>query len=108
MGIKNTILNYLNVQGSKYYSIITIIMKILLINYGMHNKNLNAIKKYTKVNIDIINDLQNIDITNYDIVYSPSEPIDVSNFPDKKFIFGPHFSTFPNHKIKPIINKNSI
>jgi glycosyltransferase involved in cell wall biosynthesis len=83
-------------------------MKILLINYGMHNKNLNAIKKYTKLDIDIIDHLQNIDITKYDVVYSPSEPIDVSNFPDKNFIFGPHFSTFPNHKIKPIINKNTI
>jgi hypothetical protein len=83
-------------------------MKILLINYGMHHKNLNAIKNYKNINIDIINDLQNIDISKYDIVYSPSEPIDVSRFPDKKFIFGPHFSTFPNHKIKSIINKNSI
>ena len=83
-------------------------MKLLLINYGIHHKNLNAIKKYTKLDIDIIDDLQNIDISKYDIVYSPSEPRDVSNFPDKKFIFGPHFSTFPNHKIKSIINKNSI
>jgi hypothetical protein len=83
-------------------------MKILLINYGFHHKNLNAIKKYTKLDIDIIDDLQKINISNYDVVYSPSEPIDVSNFPDKKFIFGPHFSTFPNHKIKPIINKNTI
>jgi glycosyltransferase involved in cell wall biosynthesis len=83
-------------------------MKILLINYGLHHKNLHAIKKYDNVDIDITNKLYDIDITNYDIVYSPSEPIDTSLFPDKKFIFGPHFSTFPNHKIKPIINKNTI
>lgn len=83
-------------------------MKILFINYGMHHKNLNAIKNYKNIDIDIIENLQNIDISNYDVVYSPAEPIDTSRFPDKKFIFGPHFSVFPDQKIKHIINKNTI
>jgi hypothetical protein len=83
-------------------------MKILFINYGMHHKNLNAIKNYKNIDIDIIENLQNIDISNYDVVYSPAEPIDTSRFPEKKFIFGPHFSVFPDQKIKHIINKNTI
>jgi hypothetical protein len=83
-------------------------MKILFINYGMHHKNLNAIKNYKNINIDIIENLQNIDISNYDVVYSPAEPIDTSRFPEKKFIFGPHFSVFPDQKIKHIMNKNTI
>ena len=52
------------------------------------------------------------DIPNYDIIYSPSEPINTSLYPSKKFLFGPHFSTFPDHhqlqSIKNTIHHNSI
>jgi len=42
-------------------------------------------------------------IGDYDAIYSPSIPIDTSQHPNKKFIFGPHFSVFPN-SILQIIN----
>lgn len=45
-----------------------------------------------------------IDIPNYDIIYSPNNPIDTSKYPDKKFIFGPHFSVFPTGKLIEINN----
>lgn len=50
------------------------------------------------------------DIPDFDVIYSPVNPIDTSQYPDKKFIFGPHFSVFPDRKIQFInnINKNSI
>jgi hypothetical protein len=35
-------------------------------------------------------------------VYSPSESIHVDLYPNTKFIFGPHFSVFPNEKLLPI------
>jgi hypothetical protein len=83
-------------------------MKLLFINYGIHHKNVNALKKYVNLDMDIVNNYDNIDILKYDVIYSPSEPIDVSAYPDKKFIFGPHFSTFPNHKIVKILGSNSV
>ena len=50
------------------------------------------------------------DINEFDIIYSPNKPIDSSQFPNKKFIFGPHFSVFPNNSLLSInnINNNSI
>jgi hypothetical protein len=83
-------------------------MKILFINFGIHHKNKSALEKYKRLDIDTINTLENLDFSNYDIIYSPSEPIDTSLYPDKKFLFGPHFSTFPNNKIEKIIGKNTI
>jgi hypothetical protein len=83
-------------------------MKILFIKRGMHHKNLNALINYTNIDIDIVDNLQSVDITKYDIIYSPAEIFDTSKYPNKKFIFGPHFSVFPNNKIETIINKNTI
>ncbi len=39
------------------------------------------------------------DIDDYENIYSPSEIIDTSNYPNKKFVFGPHFSTFPDNRL---------
>lgn len=85
-------------------------MKILVINSALHHKNkigLEFILKYLQWeyifgNVD--------DIHNYDIIYSPSLPIDTSKYPTKYFIFGPHFSVFPNNKLLQINNiyKNSV
>ncbi len=85
-------------------------MKVLFINTGMHLKNLHA---FTNYNIGITsiysNSLNNIDLSNYDVVYSPSQPINVNNYPNTKFIFGPHFSVFPQeHQMQLITGKNSI
>ena len=83
-------------------------MKILCYSKGLHHKNLYAIKNYKTIQFDIfenLEELSRIDLSKYDIVYSPAETIPVSNFPNLKFIFGPHFSTFPNQKITHIIIK---
>ena len=85
-------------------------MKVLFINVGMHSKNLHALTKY---NIDITyiynTNLNGIDLTKYDVVYSPSQPINVRSYPNTKFIFGPHFSVFPNdYQMQMIQGNNSI
>lgn len=41
------------------------------------------------------------------IVYNPSEPMDISLYPNKFWIFGPHFSVFPNEKIMKINYKQN-
>jgi hypothetical protein len=85
-------------------------MKILLINPGMHTKNLHALLKY-KVIFFVINDsnLNNINLSQFDAVYSPCVPIDVNKYPNTKFLFGPHFSVFPEKQQMDIIcGKNVI
>ncbi len=54
--------------------------------------------------------IQQIQILNRDIIYSPNNPINTSRHPTKKFIFGPHFSVLPDGKLRQIHNicKNSI
>jgi hypothetical protein len=76
-------------------------VKILVINCGIHEKNrqgLIRILDYLKNNDHIIEYKSGSvsDIPNYDIIYSSSQIINTSLYPKKKFIFGPHFSTFPN------------
>jgi glycosyltransferase involved in cell wall biosynthesis len=51
----------------------------------------------------------NLNLSEFDAVYSPCQPIDVSRYPNTKFIFGPHFSVFPNtNQMNTIKGKNSI
>lgn len=71
-------------------------MKIYIYNNNFHNKNKSFIhyfigKYHTHVN----------NINEADIIYSPNTYIDIHLYPTKKFIFGPHFSVFPNN----IVNK---
>jgi len=80
-------------------------MKFLVLSSNFHFKNKIGL-------INILNYLQwqyhfgNInDINNYDIIYSPDKPVDVSKYPTKIFIFGPQFSVFPDNKIN-LINNN--
>lgn len=85
-------------------------MNILIINSSLHHKNkiglefmLNYLHlEYRYGNVD--------DIQHHDVIYSPSLPIDSSKYPTKYFIFGPHFSVFPNNKMTQINNvyKNSV
>lgn len=80
-------------------------MKVLLINDNMHFKNLNALRKYKKIEFHIINhyNLDNIDLTQFDVVYSPCGPIDVRKYPHVHFLFGPHFSIFPKENQMALI-----
>ena len=85
-------------------------MKILIIG-DFHHKNkegLERLLKYLNYDYKIINHLNDID--NYNIIYSPCYPIDTSKYPDKKFIFCPHFSVFPDNRLMYInnVHNNSI
>jgi hypothetical protein len=85
-------------------------MKILYLNTGMHHKNQHAIMNYKNIefiSIHSIQQFQNIDLTQFDAVYSPSQPINVSLYPNTKFIFGPHFSVFPNENLNTIKSNKS-
>ena len=85
-------------------------MKVLLVNSFFHPKNLNAFKNY---NITIhtvhISNFDRVCLNDYDVVFSPSDPIDVRKYPDTKFIFGPHFSVLPeDSQMKMIEGKNTV
>ena len=84
-------------------------MRILYINIGMHTKNHNSLMNYKNISYYIINTskINDINLNDYDCVYSPSVPIDVSLYPNTKFIFGPHFSVFPELSQMNIINKSN-
>ena len=82
----------------KFITYIIIKMKILFIIACCHHKNLNFIKNCKNIDFYFINssnDIHNLDLAQFDCVFSPSEPINVSKYPDTKFIFGPRFSVFP-------------
>ena len=87
-------------------------MKILFINKWIHPKNMNSLQQYKKINFTIINSINDIDkdkCKEFDVIYSPSEPINVNEYKHCKFIFGPHFSVSPNeYQIQMIKGLNSI
>lgn len=80
---------------------------MFLIIGSLHHKNkiglelmLNYLKieyKYGNVN----------DIKDNTIIYSPSDPIDLNKYYNEKklFMFGPHFSVFPNNKLNAVNKK---
>jgi glycosyltransferase involved in cell wall biosynthesis len=83
--------------------------KILLVNGNIHHKNLHALNHYKKLEIDRVDDINNLDLSKYDAVYSPCKPVCVKDYPEVSFLFGPHFSVFPDEKdMEKIIGKNSI
>jgi len=76
----------------------------LLIIGNFHQKNRHGLNMMlTKYNIKFKYGSEN-DINNYENIYSPSYPIDPAKYKNKKFIFGPHFSTFPNDSLRQINN----
>ena len=84
-------------------------MKFLIIEGFLHHKNKIGL-------INILNFLKYeykfgsiADIDDFNIIYSPTDPIDTSKYPTKKFIMGPHFSVFPDeNKLKTPNSKNPI
>jgi len=86
-------------------------MKVLFINNYIHPKNLHAFMKYG-FDIETIHgniNLGSIDLSLYDVVYSPSTPIQTNKYPNTKFIFGPHFSVFPEkHQLDMISSINTV
>ena len=77
----------------------------------MHAKNANALFKYNN-NYYVVKSIDSISrnlLENFDCVYSPAVPIDVRKYPGIKFIFGPHFSVFPEaHHMNIIRGKDTI
>lgn len=77
--------------------------KVLLISTHLHRKNLHALGNYN-IDFDVIDDpriIQRINFNDYEYVYSPAMLIyHPENYPNTKFMFGPHVSVFP----KPYIS----
>jgi glycosyltransferase involved in cell wall biosynthesis len=82
-------------------------MKILFLKGpGIHHKNEYALSQYKNIRFYKINrseDLDQLDLSQYDCVYSPSTPISAIKYPGIKFIFGPHLSVLPNKELLSII-----
>ena len=73
-------------------------MNILIID-NFHHKNMIGLELLLK-NINFFYKFGNInEINDYEIIYSPNKPIDTSKYYNKKFIFGPHFSIYPDNKL---------
>ena len=80
-------------------------MRVFFVTSGCHHKNLFFMNKYLEKHHTIVNSIDDADI-----IYSPATYIDSSKYKDKFFIFGPHFSQFPNKVVNKFnnIHKNSI
>jgi glycosyltransferase involved in cell wall biosynthesis len=86
-------------------------IKVLFVNTWIHHKNLNSLLSYKNIQLETINnvcDIDNRDLSTFDCVYSPTDPIDVSKYPGIVFIFGPHFCVIPNDKLLNINSDKSI
>lgn len=86
-------------------------MKVLFIKSGIHHKNLHFILNCKIINfyiVNSVNDIRNINLSHFDAVYSICESIDVSKYPNTKFIFGPQFSVFPDNKLNIIKGAKSV
>lgn len=85
-------------------------MKLLIVD-NFHHKNTRGMEMLCKhLKWEYVYKYGNIleiekEIPNYDIIYFPVRPYDPSRFPDKRFIFGPHFSVFPDNRLFVINNK---
>jgi glycosyltransferase involved in cell wall biosynthesis len=78
-------------------------MKILYLdNNNMHRKNQHALDHYKKIEFIRIcspEQINHYDLSQFDAIYSPAIPFDISLYPNTKFIFGPHFSVFPDERM---------
>jgi len=77
----------------------------------MHDKNNHALMNYKNIEfttIYFVDEVEKYDLSQYDCVLSPHTPIDVSKYPNTKFIFGPHFSVFPDDKLLTIKGNNTV
>ncbi len=75
----------------------------LFLNGWLHHKNLIALQKYS--NIQIYTDKS--DIYKCSVIYSPSDYMNTEEYSDKLYIFGPHWSVFPNLNFHNLINKKN-
>lgn len=89
---------------------------LLIIDIWLHHKNkegLNEICKYLNLEYKYgsIDDLEKDIEKKYEMVYNPVEGMDIDKYDMRdglrKWIFGPHFSVFPNEKLDKINKKQS-
>lgn len=86
-------------------------MKLLLLDRDFHHKNRAALYAYKSIQITTFyspDELTRFNLSEYDAVYSPTYPIDVSKYSNTRFIFGPHFSVFPENNLQLIKGLNSV
>jgi hypothetical protein len=76
---------------------------MLLIIGGLHFKNQRGLEELLRGEY-VYGTME--DIPKHIHIYSPSEPIDTSLYPDKFFLFGPHFSLFPDTKLLTVHNEH--
>ena len=90
-------------------------MNILVIDANIHHKNRNGLimmfdylKQERNVGLSYTfgdtNTLANKEYR-WDVVVSPAVPVNTAEFPNTKFIFGPHFSVFPNRMLNFLNNR---
>lgn len=76
--------------------------RILFLNTSsIHDKNLFTLNNCKNIKVHTVYNLKDffsLDLLFYDVIYSPFCPIDVKQYPYVKFLFGPHFSVFPDPK----------
>lgn len=85
--------------------------RILLLYRDFHHKNRAALYSYKNIQITPFynpDELSHFNLSEYDAVYSPAYPIDVSKYPETRFIFGPHFSVFPENNLQWIKGPNTV
>ena len=71
--------------------------------------NPTNIHKMNKIALDELIEYMGIqrvnNIGDADVIYSAGQPMNTEQFPNKKYIFGPHFSVFPNPQARSISGK---
>lgn len=71
------------------------VYRVLLVGW-LHHKNRNALLKYKGIEVVCVDALPELlGLESFDLVYCPSTCVDVSLYPGVRFLFGPHFSVFP-------------
>ena len=80
---------------------------ILVLNHNYHHKNKKGLEMICEyLNYNLIYGSEK-DIPDADVIYCPSKPFNVRKYPNKRFIFGPHLSIFPDNKLRSIQNLNN-
>ena len=64
----------------------------------MNEKGLRALLNY--LDYSIVKKIKDADL-----IFSPSKYLNTKRYPDKIYIFGPHFATFPNRSARLLSNK---
>jgi hypothetical protein len=85
--------------------------KLLYVNTWMHPKNHHSMMNYKNIEIHEIKNvelLDSLDLSKFDCIYSPSTHIHVKKYPNSKFLFGPHFSIFPERSQMDIIRRTNV